>query len=424
MVTLKTKLVFGMLMASLSLVGLSSCSSDDSRPTDPVTNDDDNTGGDPVDDGPSIIGFLACEGGQAGVYPCSGMNLMSQIPIELFSATRGNDSWGWVDPATGREYALMGLNNGTAFVDITSPSNPLYLGKLPTASTSSNWRDIKVFNDHAFIVAEASGHGMQVFDLTKLRDVSSPPEIFSADALLTEFGSAHNIVINEDTGYAYAVGASDFEGGPLFINIQDPINPVVEGGYADGNYTHDAQVVTYNGPDTEHLGKEIFIGSNEDEIVIVDITDKTNPIALSTIGYTNVGYTHQGWFTEDQRHFLLGDELDEVQIGTRSRTIVFDFSDLDTPAVHTTYLGPTFAIDHNGYVLNNDFYLANYTAGIRQIDLSDIASASMTELAFFDTYPDNDDASFNGVWSVYPYLPSGNIIVSDISGGLFIVARQ
>ena len=220
------------------------------------------------------------------------------------------------------------------------------------------------------------------------------------------------------------VGASSFDGGPLFINIQDPQNPVLEGGYAGSEYTHDAQVVTYTGPDVEHFGKEIFIGSNENEVVIVDITDKNDPILLSTVEYSNVGYTHQGWFTEDQRFFLLGDELDELEVGNRSRTIIFDFADLDAPFVHTTYLGPTFAIDHNGYVQDNTFYLSNYTAGIRTIDISGIEATTLTEVGFFDTFPENNDASFNGVWSVYPFLPSGNIIVSDISGGLFIVRRQ
>ena len=147
-----------MLLALMSLLILNSCSSDDSRASDPITNDDVGTVDDPPDDTPRIIGFIACESGQAGLYPCSGMNLMSQIPLALFDATQGNDSWGWKDPDTGKEYALMGLNNGTAFVDISSPSNPIYLGKLPTATTASPWRDIKVYNNHAFIVAEAEGH--------------------------------------------------------------------------------------------------------------------------------------------------------------------------------------------------------------------------------------------------------------------------
>lgn len=422
MATLKTKLVTGLVLASLSFGLPLACSSDDRPVPDPVS---DQTDDDAEEiEAPAILGFFPCQGGQAANYPCNGVDLMSQIPLVFFDAQRGNDSWGWVDPSTGKEYALMGLNNGTGFVDISSPSNPMYLGKLPTATVSSNWRDIKVYNNYAFIVAEADDHGMQVFDLTRLRSVASPPETFTADARLTDFGSAHNIVINEESGYAYAVGADNFEGGPIFINIQDPLNPVTEGGYEDGDYSHDAQVVTYNGPDTEHIGKEIFIGSNENEVVIADISDKAEPRTIATISYSNVGYTHQGWFTEDQRFFLLGDELDELEIGSRSRTIVFDFEDLDNPLIHTTYLGPTFAIDHNGYVVGDTFYLANYTAGIRMVDISAIEAATMTEVALFDTFPDNDETSFNGVWSVYPFLPSGNIIVSDIAGGLFIVARQ
>src|SRR5690606_20218176 len=96
-------------------------------------------------------------------------------------ASGGNDIWGWTDPETEKEYALMGLNNGTAFVDVSDPVNPVYLGKLPTHTQSSLWRDIKVYADHAFVVSEASGHGMQVFDLTRLRGVTSP-QTFTVDA--------------------------------------------------------------------------------------------------------------------------------------------------------------------------------------------------------------------------------------------------
>lgn len=369
----------------------------------------------------SFVGFTPCDSGMAGDFPCQDIDLQSFMPLSTLSALRGNDSWGWVDPATGKEYALMGLDNGTAFVDITVPNLPIYLGKLPTHTDSSNWRDIKTFGNYAFIVSEASGHGMQVFDLTKLRDVTSAPETFTADAHLEGFGSAHNIVINPDSGYAYVVGADNFEGGPIFVNIQDPLSPVIEGGYSAGDYTHDAQVVTYAGPDLEHSGKEIFIGSNENELVIADISDKDAPMALATVSYSNVGYTHQGWFTEDQRYFIVGDELDELEVGFKSRTLIFDLEDLDNPIFMTSYFGPTFAIDHNGYVKGSSYYLANYTAGLRLIDIGAIDTGSFSETAFFDTFPDNDDASFSGVWSVYPFLPSGNIIVSDINSGLFVV---
>lgn len=206
---------------------------------------------------------------------------------------------------------------GVSFVDISNPTEPVLIGTLPTATTSSSWRDVKVYSDHAFVVSEAPGHGMQVFDLSRLSNVTTPPETFNEDAYYTQFGNAHNIVINEDTGFAYAVGTSTFNGGPHFVNIQDPVNPVSAGGYGNDSYSHDAQVVTYNGPDTDYIGHEILIGSNENEIVIVDVTDKNNPVNISNVSYTNIGFTHQGWFTENQKYFILGDELDEINYNTK-----------------------------------------------------------------------------------------------------------
>ncbi|CAM1359327.1 Choice-of-anchor B domain-containing protein [Tenacibaculum litoreum] len=372
-----------------------------------------------------------CKNGMADGFPCNGYDLLLNIPVNTFNAAEVNDSWGWTDPTNNKEYAIVGLDNGTAFVDITDTENPVYLGKLPTPTISSAWRDLKVYKDHAFIVADNNqgdtGHGMQVFDLTRLRNVTNPPNTFTADTHFTDFGKAHNIVINEDTGYAYPVGtdrAETYKGGPLFINIQTPKNPVSEGGWGTDNYSHDAQVVTYNGPDTDYAGKEILIGSNENEIVIVNITDKSNPVTISKISYANVGYTHQGWFTENQQYFILGDELDEQKFGNNTRTIVFDFSDLDNPKQHFTYNGPTKAIDHNLYVNGTTLYLANYTAGIRFIDISNIESKNITEVAYFDTHPENDNANFNGAWNVYPYFKSGKIVVSDINRGLFILKKQ
>lgn len=369
-----------------------------------------------------------CEGGMAGMYPCNGYDLVSHVDITTLGGpgAEGNDCWGWTDPATSREYALVCTTTGTAFVDITEGINPVVLGQLPTNTVNSIWRDAKTYGNYAFIVSEASGHGMQVFDLTRLRgvDTSNGPVTFTADALYTGFGNAHNIVINEANAYAYAVGTNTFSGGPHFVDISDPLNPVAAGGYPDDAYSHDAQVVTYNGPDTDYIGREILIGSNENEVVIADITDKSNPVPISTINYTNIGYTHQGWFTEDMRYFLLGDEVDEINFGLNTRTVVFDFLDLDNPVVHMDYLGPTNAIDHNGYVKGNEFFLANYTAGIRIIDISNIGNNSMTEIGFFDTFPTNDATAFDGVWSVYPFLASGNIIVNDINTGLFVIRKS
>ncbi len=391
------------------------------------SSDDGNSENDGQLDSEPVTGFTPCENGMAGIYPCNGYDLMGSISLSEFSATAGNDVWGWTDPDTNKEYALMGLNNGTAFVDITDTENLIYLGKLPSATSSSSWRDIKVYQNHAYIVSEADDHGMQVFDLTRLRNVSNAPEVFNDDGLYSGFGNAHNVVINEDTGFAFPVGTArddTFNGGVHFVNLQDPKNPVSAGGYGTNGYTHDAQVITYNGPDADYAGAEIFVGANENQVAIVNVTDKDSPIGISTFGYSNLAYTHQGWFTEEHRYLILGDELDEVNFGFDSRTLVFDLLDLDNPILHTSYSGQTTAIDHNGYVLGDQYFLANYRAGVRVLDISDIANKSISEEGFFDTFPSNNSAGFDGVWSVYPYFSSGKIIVSDINSGLFVIKKS
>ena len=415
------KIIFKLLLASFTI--LTSCTSDPIEPASVVTEEPTPIPGPLVTIPPS--GLTPCANGQAGVYPCLGYDLQALVSLETMVASSGNDSWGWTDTQTGKEYAIMGVNDGTAFVDISTPDQPIYLGKLPTASVPSSWRDIKVYQDYAFIVSEAADHGLQVFDLTRLRDVTRVQR-FTADTRIDSFGNAHNIAINETSGFAYVIGSKLFDGGPAFIDINDPLNPTLVGGFSDELYSHDAHIVTYDGPDLEHQGKEIYFGSNSDggmnnQVVIVDVTDKTAPTLISNMTYRNGGYTHQGWLAEDHQYYYLGDELDETRFGNRSKTLVFDLEDLDNPVLHYSYTGATNAIDHNGYTKGNSFFLANYTAGIREIDIQNIATGVMEEVGFFDTYPSNNGANFNGVWSVYPYFESGVIVISDSNSGLFLV---
>jgi choice-of-anchor B domain-containing protein len=376
-----------------------------------------------------------CNSGFAGVYPCNNIDLLSHLSIAQLgggTGVDGNDIWGWTDPLNNKEYAIIGLTSHTAFVDITTPTAPVYLGKLPTASVNSLWRDIKVYNNHAFIVSEAREHGMQVFDLTRLRGVTTP-QTFTADANYTGFGKCHNIAIDEVNGFAYAIGTKTYVvggnglsngGGPHIINIQDPVNPVFVSEFNTEGYSHDAQIVVYNGPDTDHTGKVLYFGSNEDKVVIVDMTNPLAPTTISTFTYSNFRYTHQGWLTEDHKYFILGDELDEQRIGFNTKTVVADMTNLDVPVLKWNYNGTTAAIDHNGYTKGNEFYLANYQAGLRIMNISNIDNSNMSEIGFFDTYPSGNTANFNGAWSVYPYFSSGSIIISDIESGLFVVKKN
>ena len=366
-----------------------------------------------------------CDNGMAGIYPCLGYDLLAKISLETFGSEAANDNWGWVDLESGKEYVLSGLDDGTAFIDISDPINPIFLGKLPTETTVSPWRDIKVYENHAFIVSEAPEHGLQVFDLTRLR-LLDKYQIFTPDARLTDFGNAHNIWINQESGYAYVFGSKLYQGGPVFIDISNPKNPKLQGGYADDSYTHDAQIVIYDGPDTKYKGREVLFGSNSDggennQIIIIDITDKSNPIRINSITYTNGGYSHQGFLSEDHQYFFLGDELDELKYGAPTQTRIFDLTSLSNPTLHVNYFGGVNAIDHNGYIKGNKFYLASYTAGLRVLDISQVQNKSVTEIGFFDTYPFNNNPKFNGVWSIYPFFESGVIAINDIDSGLFLV---
>lgn len=361
------------------------------------------------------MGATPCINGFAGAYPCDNVDLLSFLPLSQMGGGGGNDIWGWTDPQTGKEYALMGRTNGTAFVDISNPTAPVYLGNLPTATSSTTWRDIKTDGNYAFIVSEASNHGMQVFDLTRLRNVNNPPVTFTADDRFTGFGSAHNIAVNEETNYAYVVGANACSGGLYMINIANPTNPSFAGCFSQDGYTHDVQCVVYNGPDADYQGREICFASNEDTLTIVDVTNKNNPTQISRLPYPGSAYAHQGWLTPNQKFFALGDELDEAFNGHNTKTYIFRVVDLDNPTLFTTNFGPTAAIDHNMYITNGRAYQSNYSAGLR------IFNFQRQEIAYFDTYPSNNNTSFNGTWSNYPFFDSGIVIVSGISEGLFVL---
>ena len=370
--------------------------------------------------------FTPCNAntGMADIYPCEKIDLMTRLHIDSMGGTSsdtGADIWGWTDSTTGKEYALMTMNFATAFVDISDRKNPIYLGKLNTASSNSLWRDIKTYQNYAFIVSEANNHGMQVFDLTKLRNINNPPVEFTEDAHYSGFSNAHNIVINEATGFAYAVGTNTCSAGLDMINIQNPLNPAHVGCFSADGYTHDAQCVIYSGPDSDYSNQEICFNANEDTLTIVKVTDKSNPVQISRTGYSGAQYTHQGWLTEDQRYYLMNDELDEQRNGHKTRTYIWDLINLDAPQLIGFYNGPKDSIDHNLYIKGHYAYLTNYTSGLRIVDISDIGNANLTEVASFDGYPASDSATFNGAWSNYPYFASGNIIMSDYQGGLFIL---
>lgn len=362
-----------------------------------------------------------CTDGMAGEYPCMNINQTAFIPIEeMGSGFALNDNWGWVSPETGREYALQGRTNGVAFIDITDPYNPVYLGNLPASQQYNDiWRDIKVYQDHAFIVADVTNNGLQIFDLSQLDEVENPPIEFTNTAHFTEITTAHNIAINEATGYAYLCGGSF--SGLHFLNIQNPLEPQIAGVFGGTGYVHDAQVVIYNGADENYIGKEIAFASSEYSLAIVDVTNKSDPELISNNEFENSSYIHQGWLTDDHRYFLLNDELDEWMFAHNTRTYVWDLDNLEEPEFVGYYEHSIPASDHNLYVKGDYAYLANYNGGLRVLKLNDLSTLDIEEVAFFDVVPETDTLGFEGAWNAYPFFPSGTIIVSNMYHGMHVL---
>lgn len=395
---------------------------------------------------------VACVDGHAGPFTCDGVDLLGFIPhsevLNSVNTARAqsypnlalSEVWGWVDGTTGNEYALVGNVTGMAIFDVTDPTDATYLGDVINHSPhQETWYDIKVSGDHAIITSESSGIGMQVFDLTRLRGVTAPQR-FVPDAIYAPNLAAHNVVVNEDSGYAYLVGSGTLAayygwyyggidpelcaGGLHMVDISEPTLPLFAGCFRDDGYTHDAHCIIYDGPDEDWTDREVCALFNEDDVLFVDVSDKLAPAIISRLTYPDPVYTHQGWFTEDRSYLVFNDEEDEIKNKSNTTTFVADVRDLDNPIYVGVNRHKTTSVDHNLYVHEGLVWEANYTTGLRVLSTAGIATADLPTVAWFDTFPRHDDPSFEGSWSAYPFLPSGTIVVSGGSGGLFLLRLQ
>ncbi len=398
-----------------------------------------------------------------GPFPVTvGLDFLGQVTNAELGATRLiftgasflSDIWGWTSSNTGDEYAIVGTSSGVAFVRITDPTDPEYLGIVPTTNPDTLlnfWWDIKTYNDHAYWTTEVRDAGVAIFDLTRLDALAEVPAgtALVEDARYSAGGyrAAHNISINEATGRAYLTGVTKNlavdpgftqEGMVILDLTADPLAPI-EVGQVLGIDSHDAQVVTYEGSDSVYSGHEIaFVFNGGDrELGIYDVTNPASVVELSTTTYPGASFTHQGWATEDHDYLLLGDEGDELDglsdpqnpdLPDTARTYIFDIRDLDAPSLIGTFDSPAASIDHNLFIKGDKVYQAHYTAGVRVLDASDVASGVLTEVAHMDTEPriPNNHMNHNiniyvGPWGVFPYFDSGSIIASDGLNGLIIM---
>ncbi|MCZ6698457.1 MAG: choice-of-anchor B family protein, partial [Planctomycetota bacterium] len=309
----------------------------------------------------------------------------------------------------------MGLSNKLVVVEVSDPDNPTIVGQI--SHTNTLWADIKVYLDRCYVVNDNGGGGMDVVDLSDVDNGNvTLVQRFTGGGLST----SHNVAIDEESGFLYLCG-SNLNGGRLIAyDLSNPDAPVFAGQVSGnvGANVHDAQIVTYtSGP---YAGRQIAFCANPSVgLDIYDVTIKSSIIRLSRTSYPMRNIPHQCWLSEDRSHLYLGDEGDETSFAISTRTLVFDVSDLENPVLANTFTSGLAAIDHNMYFHNGFIYEANYTTGLRIFQATD--PVNPVEVAWFDTYPGNNNSSFNGAWSVYPFFPSGTIIVSDLNRGLFVL---
>lgn len=392
--------------------------------------------------------FVPCTGGTAGVFACDKVDLLSHVPLgNAVSAnpTSGADIWGFVDLNTNREYALMGYNIGTAVFDVTDASNPREVGFIDGQNTS--WRDIKVYqfwnaaadryDAYAYITTDGSGDGLFVVDLRGL------PQSIERVNYLSDFSAAHNVfATNAEFGTglsitgaapALAIAGSNFAGSNGQVrtySLADPANPQPIA-MPNAGYMHDAfsVFITDARKDSQCVNAaaspycEVLFDFNVGNIEIWDITNPASPQLLSRPTYADATYIHSGWLTEDKQYMFVNDELDEIQDPDVPTTIVrvFSLADLTAPTLAGAWDGGTAEVDHNGFTRGNRYYLTNYTRGLSVLDITDPTTPTLA--GFLDTYP-GQALNTIGAWGAYPYFHSGNIAVSDINSGFYMMADR
>ena len=387
----------------------------------------------------------ACVSGKADVFDCNNIDLLAHFPLSEMSSSpsSGNDIWGHVDLNTGNEFAIMGIKNGVIVVNVTDPTTPSEVGTI--SGVSSSWRDVKVYQyydeninlwqAYAYATTEGNNGGVTIIDLNNLPNAISLVEKNNVvntahNVYITNVDHTLNITLPNQTATLQLIGANTKSGAFQNYSLTNPktLSNVSTNNFGNG-YTHDgASLIIDDQRSIDDCGLTsgtctLFIDFNEKEMKLWNITDPNSTTQLGTARYSDViennQYVHSGWGTEDKQFVLLHDEFDEQRGGLNTTVRIFSISDLNSPTQVGQWTGPTRAIDHNGFVRGNRYYMSNYERGLTILDITD--PEDPIEAGFFDTFTPSNSASFNGAWGVYPFLPSGNILVSDINSGLYVL---
>ena len=325
----------------------------------------------------------------------------AHMPISSFMApSELNDIWGWVDSA-GNEYAIVGMNDGTSIIDLSDPLSPQEVLFVP--GMNSIWRDIKTYGNYAYVTTEAM-NGLLIIDLSNLPDSANTNTYLYTGPSNAQWQRAHNIYIDE-RGYAYIFGANRGSGGAIILDLnQDPTQPVE---IADINnwYVHDGMV----------RGDTLFLANGNNSLFSVwDVSNPSNPVLLAqnpTVGF----YSHNIWSSDDGNYIYT---TEEDNGGHLSEFNITDLNNIDLTDKIQAEPGNNI-MPHNAFYINDYIVNSYYTTGIQIFDVQ--SKGNIVNVGHFDTSPNFSGPGSNGCWGVYPYLPSGIIIASDIENGFFVL---
>jgi choice-of-anchor B domain-containing protein len=385
-----------------------------------------------------------CTQGAAGRFPCRNLDFQSQVPLTQFSSApiSAANVWGFVDLNDDREYAVLGLRNGTAIVEVTDPVNPREVVTIP--GNPSPWREVKVYQAfdaganrwraYAYVTTEAANSGLQTIDLSGL------PQTAALAATNLDTSSQHTLYVS-NIDYAtnaalpglqpvlFVAGSNSSGGSWRAYSLANPAAPQLVSSAPSTRYMHDSTSLVVTGARAaqcapQHDPCEVLVDFNVDQVEIWDVTNKVQPVLLGTGTNPNNRYIHSGWPTADGLHVIFHDELEEVQLGLATQIYTLSLANLRAPTVQVSHVGTTTTTDHNGYLRGGYYYVSHYRRGVVVYDATN--PNQLVEVAHFDNYvtPSTNIAGTDGTWGVYPFLPSGNLLVSDIENGLFVLRDQ
>ena len=313
-----------------------------------------------------------------------------------------SDVWGYANDAG--EYALVGVYNGISVVDVTNPYNPVELGFFP--GPESIWRDLKTWENYLYCINDEDGDGgagLQILNLEELiNGVNNPTYI---ENMSLGFETAHNIYIDEN-GVLYVFGADYGIGGALMYDlVANPENPPLLGVFND-YYLHDGMA----------RGDTLWGGAiNDGVFTVIDVSDKQNPSIIGSHATPN-NFSHNCWISDDGDYLFTTDEVSGAYVAAYDVSNLNDIEEVDRIQAWSPQ---TNVIPHNTHVDGDFIVTSYYTDGVSVVDVSN--PSNMVEVGYYDTSENYSGGGFNGAWGAYPWLPSGNILVTDIETGLYVL---